>query len=178
MIGGACAGIVFVLLRPDLVLKIWSYSTRWLSESLQRRGSSLLSNAIHALSSLKSPTSLVVLFVYSLMQWGMMAVMIWLALWAFGVSIPVSVAFIALAVVMIAVTVPSAPGYIGAIQAAFVFALVPFGVSQEAAFAASVFFLVVQWVPVTLTGVAFFLSSGLKLTQVRRDIDEAENTLT
>ena len=50
--------------------------------------------------------------------------------------------------------------YVGAIQAAFVFALVPFGIAKDDAVAASVYYLVAQWIPVTLTGMVFFICMG------------------
>ena len=104
-----------------------------------------------------------------------MAVMVWLALSAFGTFIPMSVTVIVLTVISLAVTVPTAPGYVGAIQAAFVFALVPFGVKQEVAFASSVFFLVAQWIPVTTVGALFFLFTGLRVADVRHDVEKAES---
>ena len=69
--------------------------------------------------------------------------------------------------------VPNAPGYIGAIQAAYVFALGPFGITEEIAFAASVMFLVVQWVPVTAAGAWFFIAGGLHVDEVRREMEDA-----
>lgn len=101
--------------------------------------------------------------------------MVWLALQAFDTFIPMSVAIIVLTVISLAVTIPSAPGYVGAIQAAFVFALVPFGVKQEIAFAASVFFLVANWVPVTTIGALFFVFTGLRVADVRQDVKKTES---
>ena len=78
---------------------------------------------------------------------------------AMGVSIGPAVTIIVLTATVVAVTLPNAPGYIGALQAAFVFALLPFGISSESAFAGSVFFLVGNWVPVTSVGGLFMLAT-------------------
>ena len=110
---------------------------------------------------------------YSLLQWLLIATNVWLAVWAFGFAIRPGVALIVLAVLSLAITVPSTPGYIGPVQAAFVFALVPFGVSNELAFAASVFYLVAYWIPVTVVGALFFVSTGLRVGEVRSDVEEA-----
>ena len=109
------------------------------------------------------------------MQWLLIAANVWLAVWAFGLAIPPAVALIVLAVLSLAITVPSTPGYVGVTQAAFVFALVPFGVSNEAAFAASVFYLVTYWIPVTVVGALFFASTGLRVGEVRSDVEETAN---
>ena len=78
---------------------------------------------------------------------------------AMGVSIGPAVTIIVLTATVVAVTLPNAPGYIGALQAAFVFALLPFGISSESAFAGSVFYLVGNWVPVTSVGGLFMLAT-------------------
>ena len=134
----------------------------------------MLKNAMLALSSLKSPRRLTLLIGYSILQWGIMSAMVWLSLLAFETFIPLSLAIIVVTVLSLAVTIPSAPGYVGAIQAAFVFALVPFGVKQEIAFAASVFFLVAHWVPVTIIGALFFIFTGLRVADVRQGVEETE----
>lgn len=89
---------------------------------------------------------------------------------------------ILMAVLALAAAVPNAPGYVGAIQAAYVFTLRPFGITEEVAFAASVFFLACQWMPVTMAGAWYFIIGGLHLDEVRREIkeveDEAEEALT
>ncbi|MEN8132021.1 MAG: lysylphosphatidylglycerol synthase transmembrane domain-containing protein [Pseudomonadota bacterium] len=168
-------GILILLLRPSFIMTLWSKSTGWLSITLQLHGRKMLENAVLALSSLKSPWRLTLLIGYSILQWGIMSVMVWLSLQAFDAFIPPSVTIIVLTVISLAVTVPSAPGYVGAIQAAFVFALVPFGVKQEIAFAASVFFLVAQWIPVTTVGALCFIFTGLRVADVRQDVEKAES---
>ena len=172
---GITFGILILLVRPSLITNLWSKYSGWLSTALQRQGRKMLEDAIVALSSLKSPWRLILLLGYSIAQWGIMSAMVWLALRAFGTVIPLSVTTIVLTVISLAVTIPSAPGYVGAIQAAFVFALVPFGVKQEIAFASSVFFLVAQWIPVTTVGALFFLFTGLRLVDIRHDVEKAEN---
>jgi len=88
------------------------------------------------------------------------------------------IAMILMAVLALAAAVPNAPGYVGAIQAAYVFALKPFGIAEEIAFAASVLFLVCQWVPVTAAGAYYFLKGGLHVDEVRREMEEAEEDAT
>jgi uncharacterized membrane protein YbhN (UPF0104 family) len=78
---------------------------------------------------------------------------------AIGVSIGPAVTIIVLTATVVAVTLPNAPGYVGALQAAFVFALQPFGVSSENAFAASVFYLIGNWIPITSVGALLMLTT-------------------
>ena len=81
-------------------------------------------------------------------------------------------AMITIGITAFAVALPSAPGFVGPIQAAFVFALTPFGISQEAALAASLLFLLGHWIPVTTTGALLLASRHRSFKEVAA---EAEN---
>ncbi len=159
--------IYALLARPTTVFKLWRAVSRRLPASFQRRGQSLLENALQALSSVRSPARLVLLIGNSLVQWALMAAIVWLSLRAFDETIGPAATVVVMTATVIAVTLPSTPGYVGAIQAAFVFSLQPFGISDESAFAASVFYLVCQWLPVTATGAVFLLATGLGVSEIR-----------
>jgi hypothetical protein len=75
-----------------------------------------------------------------------------------------------------AVALPSAPGFVGPMQAAFVFALAPFGIEQEAALAASVLFLLGHWIPVTAVGALFLARRHLSFQEIAAEA-EAESSL-
>jgi uncharacterized protein (TIRG00374 family) len=172
---GVLAFLLCLLWWPRTVIAAWHRLARCLPTYFRERGEHMLRNAVLALSTLKAPRLLALLLGNSLLQWGLIAGQIWLAMWAFDVALGGSVTVIVVAVTALAVAVPSAPGYIGPIQAAFVLALSPFGVAQEAALAGSVFYLVAQWIPVTLVGVVFFTSVGLGVAEVRREVEEFEH---
>lgn len=166
--------IAALLAAPEAVFKLWRNLSAKLPESLQRRGGSVLESVLHALSSVRSPWRLLGLVVNSVVQWGFMAAGVWLSLGAFGVWIGPGVAIVVLTTTVVAVAIPSAPGYVGAIQAAFVFALSPFGIDDASAFAASVFFLVVHWIPVTALGAFLALRMGMGVKALRRAADEGD----
>lgn len=171
----AFVGAWLLLRKGDAVLSLWDRFTVRLRESWQRRGRAVLAEMILALSSIRKLHRLAVLFSNSLAQWLCMAAIIWLSIHAFGGFVSFAVTPIVLATVILAVSVPSAPGYVGSIQAAFLFALSPFGIDENLAFAASVFFLVVPWILVTFTGVCCFLFWNLRLAEVRHQVEQAEH---
>lgn len=150
--------IYAILAAPHRVFRLWRFLTRGLPASITSWGERFLSDVLHALSSVRSPSRLTVLLANSLFQWSLMGVCVWMSMQAMGVDIGAAVTIIVLTATVVAVTLPSAPGYVGALQAAFVFALEPFGVSAESAFAGSVFYLVGNWVPVTVAGGVFALA--------------------
>jgi uncharacterized protein (TIRG00374 family) len=151
--------IYAMLASPQRVRQLWRWLSAKLPLSIQTRGGAFLEDVLQALSSVRSPRRLLMLVANSLVQWSLMGVCIWMSMMAIGVTIGPAVTVIVLTATVVAVTLPNAPGYIGALQAAFVFALLPFGISTESAFAGSVFFLVGSWAPVTIVGGLFMLAT-------------------
>ena len=166
--------IAIILYRPSLVLGTGNWLAGKLPEALGRHLNGILTNVIQAFSSLKSPQLVIFMLTWSLLKWAVMAGMIWLTLVAYGTRVRLGIPLVLMAVLALAAAVPNAPGYVGAMQAAYVFTLRPFGISEEVAFAASVLFLVCQWLPVTLAGAWYFISGGLHVDEVRREIEAVE----
>jgi uncharacterized membrane protein YbhN (UPF0104 family) len=154
--------IYAILAAPHRVFQIWQFLSAHLPASIRSRGEAFLHDILQALSTVRSPVRLALLLANSLIQWSLMAVCVWLAMAAMDVFIGPAVTILVLTATVVAVTLPNAPGYVGALQAAFVFALQPFGFSGETAFAASVFYLAGNWIPITLVGGVFVLASRLR----------------
>lgn len=171
---GFFATITIILYKPTLVLAIGEKVGTWLPEGPGKQLNGILHNVITAFSSLRSPVVVLLMAAWSIAKWTLMAGMIWLSLVAYGTTVSPAIALLLMAVLALAAAIPNAPGYIGAIQAAYVFVLRPFGISDEIAFAASVLFLVSQWVPVTLAGIAYFISGNLHISEVKKEVEEAE----
>ena len=170
----AVAGAALLLKKGATVLSIWDRLTRRMGHGLRSRGRAILADAILGLSSVRNLRRLLLLFGNSLLQWLCMTGVIWSSLFAFGESTPFGVSMIVLAAVILAVTVPAAPGYVGSIQAAFLLALSPFGADPNLAFGASVFFLAVPWIAVTSVGAGCFIIWHLRLAEVRADVAQVE----
>lgn len=169
-----CIVIVVFLLFPRAFERLWEVASRPLPAFARDRGSHLLHAAVLGLSSLKSPLVLAVLVAQSLLKWAACDGMVWLSLLAFGVHVAFAINLIVVAVFAVAVTLPTPPGFFGTAQAVFVFALGAFGITRELALAASVFYVVAQWIPVTLVGGLAFASTGLRLRDVRAEAEHLE----
>ena len=84
-----------------------------------------------------------------------------------------SPAFVVLAATTFGVTLPAAPGFLGTVQAAYVLALAPYGVSRSDAFAASAFFHVPTYLVVTLLGIWLVRSGGDNLGDIQREAESS-----
>lgn len=161
-LAGALAAILAIVIylmlaSPPRMFRLWKLLGARLPAWIRSRGETMLADVLQALSCVRSPARLLILTLNSLVQWSLMAVCVWMSVAAVGISIGPAVTVVVLTATVVAVTLPNAPGYLGALQAAFVFALQPFGLSSESAFAASVLYLVGNWVPITLAGGLFML---------------------
>ena len=172
----ALAGIltlmtVLVLLGrfPNVSLGLWRRLSPSLPAVVAERGQTYLTELTRGLAALATPSTTAALLAQSLLRWYVAAALVWLSLAGYGVSVSPGVVMLVVGVTAAAVSLPSVPGFVGPVQAAFVFALTPFGISQEVALAASILFLVGHWVPITLTGALFFVSRHYSYRQIRRE---------
>jgi hypothetical protein len=173
LLGTAGAAVAGVLLWPAAVEALWQTMARGFPATVAQRGNALLRQGIQALHAVRSPRVLGLLVFLSLLRWAAALGMIFLSIAAYDVLPPLAVVMLVLAVTSFAVSLPGTPGFVGTIQAAFVFVLVPFGIGAEVALAASIFFLVGNWVPVTAAGILLWLYSGIQVATLRRELDEA-----
>ena len=159
------AGAVVFLIWTDACVKLihWGLAVVRVPLTLREKVDRLLETAAHGLSSLKSPMTLLVVVLASLLQWALNAAMMYLALLSFGVHVPLPAALVLMGVVALAVAVPAAPGFFGLIQACFTGTLQIFAVNQPAVLAASIYYHMIQYIPVTLCGLLWLSRSGFHL---------------
>ena len=176
LIGGAAAlclvlgALAFVLLTKPVLNLTEAILKRlpFAPPGLVTKVISLLESAADGLASLRSPGLLAGIFATSLLQWALNGWMMYLSLVAFGLQVPFSVACILLGAVAFAVTIPSSPGYFGVIQLTFMGVLQLFTRDEKAVFAASIFYHLAQYIPVTLLGLYYFNRTGLKVSEIQK----------
>lgn len=85
---------------------------------------------------------------------------------AFGVYLSLVQAFVVLLILTIAVTLPSSPGFLGAMEWAITFGLRLFGVDESQAFALAVVYHLTQYVPITLGGIIALWIERLTMAEI------------
>ena len=107
------------------------------------------------LESLRDPRRFMFIAMNSLIQWLLMGICTFFAIAALQIDVPISAAFIVLAVVVVGMTIPSSPGFFGTIQFCFTIGLAPFGIAPGPAIAASIYFHGLLFISVAVGGLAF-----------------------
>ena len=129
------------------------------------------------LESIKNWRLLVAIIAVSIVKWAFNGTLIALSLWSFGITTSVPVMMLLLGVIAFGVTIPAAPGYFGVIQMLFMLVMGQFVKDEGPLFAASIYYHMSQYVPVTLIGLYFFIRSGISLKEVEEKKEETEEHL-
>jgi uncharacterized protein (TIRG00374 family) len=166
--GAAVALVLFLLFvfKTDSCIGWCDRMLRNAPVNLRQRILEQLRTAATGLAALRSLRSVTALLAFSVLQWLFMFGCIWLSLYAMHVEVgPVAAALVTVFTV-IGISLPNSPGYVGSIQLAFTLALEPFGVSATEAVAASLFFHVLAYVSVILSGLLLLPVMGLSVREL------------
>jgi uncharacterized protein (TIRG00374 family) len=163
--------VVLIRWQERLALGIVRRVCDLLPEKLGMGIYSFIGGFVKALEILDSPAAFVLALAWSLYLWLVIASIYFIGLVAFDIQAPLLVgSLVVTAVVAIAVSVPSAPGYIGSFQIGCVLALAIFAVAESEAVAYSIVLHVTQTIGVILAGTYSLWTQNMSL----RDIESVQ----
>ncbi len=122
---------------------------------------------VDGLAALGDPRRAMLVVAWSLGLWLVNASAFWVAFSAFGIDVPFVGALLLQGVLIFAIAVPQAPGYVGGFELAIIGALALFGVDEGLALAYAVTFHVTTFVPITLLGAWSLLRTGISIRGAR-----------
>lgn len=171
-LGLAMAAVYLIWTKPVVTFVEWCLNFfSFIPAGLREKIVGIVETGAEGLASLRSVKLLAGILTTSYVQWFLNGLTIHLALWAFGIDVSPKVSAIVLGATAIGVTIPSSPGYFGVIQVCFLLVLSFFEPNREVVFAASIYYHMLQWVPVTFIGMFFFLRSGYKVGEIQNQAD-------
>ncbi len=163
------AGVALVRWQESLALRILQLVLRPFPARLAEPVDHFFRGFVQALEILDSPLTFLQLLGWSLYLWVVIATIYLCGLVAFELPAPLVLGSIVVtAVIAIAVSAPSAPGYIGAFQVGCTLSLAIFGVSKSDAFAYSIVLHVTQFVAVLAAGLYSLAREGMTLRQIEQ----------
>lgn len=167
-----CLGLllsVILVRRTEAFIRTTRALLAWLPDRFLGFLSAQLGAAADGLQSINSLPLVARIALNSIAQWLLMGVCIWLSLLALDIQIPAAGVILVLVATIAGISLPTSPGYVGNIQFAFVVALQAFGVDPAAAVAASVFYHVLAYAAVVITGFFFLHRMGLSFRSVEAE---------
>lgn len=139
----------------------------WLPAGLRHRASRIVESFTLGLDVLGDARALGGAAVLSLVIWLINVAGIQAMFVAFSLDLPVYAGFLVLAVLALAVALPSAPGYVGTFQVGTVAALALFAVPEPTALSLSLLYHAVNYIPITAAGLVYLGSMNLTLGELR-----------
>ncbi|HMH50807.1 MAG TPA: lysylphosphatidylglycerol synthase transmembrane domain-containing protein [Candidatus Acidoferrum sp.] len=173
----AVSVLCFLAIAPERARGLIERLTRR-RPSLQRRVVGILETFVRGLEGVRTRAHLGPLAAWTVLIWGLPAVITWSMFRALDLDVPWIAAWVVLAFVGLGVAIPSAPGYIGVFHAAATIALTIFGVPATAAFGYALLFHATQILPITAVGWIYLLREHVSLTEATRREASASELLS
>lgn len=149
-------GVLFgvVLIRPEVTRALVDRALAFLPARLSAGVGPPIHDALAGLAALRRAALLWRLLAVSLATWGIMLLTLYLTVRAVQLEVPLAVVIVVLVLAAVGLALPTSPGFIGTLQAAFVLGMVPFGIAQDGAVAASLVYQALTTIPPLIIGAA------------------------
>ena len=168
----AIVGIAVVLYAivffPDQLIRLFELFARRVAPRFEERGRQLLRAFADGLSVLRHPARFAEVFLWALALWLTQALSFWIMFKAVGVSAPFSAALFVQGLIVLAVALPSTPGFFGLFEAAAKVGLVMYGVSESLAVSWGFIFHVLSLIPITVIGLYYVARAGMTLGDLKQ----------
>jgi len=184
--GGMAAAPVFLLAiifmhyfkkKSDLFKKMAINLLSPFSTHFAEKAGRFLDSFASGLAVMKRGHHLIKISLYSVIIWFIAALPIHLTLISFGYSPPFSISLFILVLIGIAVSIPSAPGFIGTFHYACSKGLELFNLPVEEALSISIILHAINFFPITLIGFFFLWRDNISLMDAEKLEEKAEEAL-
>jgi glycosyltransferase 2 family protein len=162
------AVILIMVAWPERSVRVFeALARRLLPHSLRRKVIDLLEGFLQGLTAIRQPVLVIRIAAWSAAVWGINALSFWIGFQAFGIHVPFSGALFLQAIIALAVSLPSVPGFFGIYEAAVRVGLVGvWGIATTPAIAFALGFHITTFLPVTLFGLFYVWRLGLTWSEV------------
>lgn len=166
------AVMLAVVARPEQSVR-WFENTlaRLLPRAIRRPVVDALEAFLDGIAAIRDWRLVLQAFAWSVVIWLTASLSFWVGMLAFGIRLPFVAATFLMAIISLAVSIPSAPGFFGVFEAAARVGLVEvWGVATGPAVAFAIGFHLAGFIPVTLMGLYYVWRLGLSW----RDVEHSE----
>lgn len=169
---GAFMVFLVMALRPDQMRRLYTaIFNRLLPAALAERAQTLADHFMTGLENLRHPRDLVMTLVSSIFIWLTETTKYWFVMHAFDFEVSFFVLMVMTAVVNLATTLPSSPGYVGTFDTPGIKTLTAYGVGETIAASYTLVLHAALWLPITLLGFFYLYRQGLGWGDFKRAQD-------
>jgi uncharacterized protein (TIRG00374 family) len=168
--GLVVAGLVVAFPKPAerLIQKVVPFP------KLADRLVGMIEGVVHGLSVVRSPTRVLAVLAWSVVIWLVNVSSFYVGFQAFGIPLNFAGAMLMQGILAFAITVPTAPGFVGVFEGAIKATLLLYGISDSVAVTYALVYHATTFVPITLLGAWSLMKTGLGLGNLRREAAPAK----
>lgn len=169
--------IIFLLaaMFPQRTMRVVQYATdHLLPLRFRSKVTGVVELFLGGLASLRSPTSILMVFITSVIIWLLETLKYWFVMHAFPFEVSFFTLMLMNGIVNLATTIPSAPGYVGTFDAPGIAVLQAYGITKAIAAAYTLVLHAALWFPITVLGAYYMVRMGVswnteKLEEIRAE---------
>ena len=170
----ALAFVAVMILWPTRVIRLAEAIGKQLPSSLREGFTGKTEAFLSGFEVVRRPAVLLKALLWSLLLWAWWATAIWAAFRAFGIELGFTAAMFTQCAVSIFIALPAGPGFIGAMEAGVSVSLHEvFAIPTEATLSLAVGYHLAGFVPVTLLGLYYASTLGLRLGSIGSEAERA-----
>jgi uncharacterized protein (TIRG00374 family) len=134
----------------------------------------MIEGIVHGLSVVKSPARILAVLAWSLVIWLVNVTSFYVGFQAFGIPLNFAGAMLMQGILAFAITVPTAPGFVGVFEGAIKATLVLYGIPDSVAVTYALVYHATTFIPITLLGAWSLMTTGLGLKNLQREATPAK----
>jgi glycosyltransferase 2 family protein len=162
----ALGGIGLLAFLPRQVIGLWLRVTSRAAPRAAERGRDILNAFATGLAVIRDPMRFVIVFFWAVVGWIINGVSFWMALRALGITTPFASAFFLQSMLAIAVSVPSAPGFMGVFEAVSKASLSVYAVPDTLSVSFALGYHILSFIPITVIGLWYFVRLGMHFREL------------
>jgi uncharacterized protein (TIRG00374 family) len=166
-------GLFMLVLFPERFIGIARWIARHTVPRFEEPVAGFFDRFAHGLTILRDPRRFLLAFVWTLVHWLVCAGSYWIGYRAVGLEAPFMSALFVQTLIVLAVALPQAPGFIGVFETVAILGLSVYGVPKEVAAAWAIAYHVASYIPVTVLGIIYSIRMGLHIGDIKRDAANA-----
>jgi uncharacterized protein (TIRG00374 family) len=166
---GAFLVFLVMALRPEQMRRLYTLIfDRVLPGALAEKAKGLADHFMLGLENLRHPRDLLMTLVSSIFIWLTETTKYWFVMHAFNFEVSFFVLMLMTAVVNLATTLPSSPGYVGTFDTPGIKTLTAYGIQETVAASYTLVLHAALWLPITLLGFYFLYREGVSWQDFQR----------
>ena len=169
----AIAGLYLIVFFTEHAILMWEWMARKIAPRFEERGRATLLAFASGLSVLRDPLRFVSALSWAIAMWLMNALAFWLGFKAVGIEVSFSAALMLQGLIAIGVAVPALPGFFGVFEKFAQLGLGIYGIDRTLATSWAISYHILTFLPITVIGIYYFVTLGLKLSDMNASSEAA-----